>query len=1009
MAGACSAGGDALGQPISVITGRRRSYAKTRPCHYRGGRFSRCLRTIPASGSGPDRMDTRISKGYPHDLKVLLCNARSMIHKTTAIHDLIMDGGLDLACVTETWLDEADGPVLAAACPPGFSYAQQPRSCGRGGGVAVIFRKSLVCTRRPIGKTQFSECMFWKLGNRGSTGFLLVYRPPRCTKDSLPELLQVVADVLLETPSLVVLGDFNIHADTTLQGAARDFVESMASMGLSLNKSGPTHSHGHALDLVFTSMDVGDLTLSKSETKEVPWSDHFLVQLDFSATHPLCREVGPIQMVRPRHLMDPNGFQRVVGDALSHVDGLSADPLVARWNVELTRAIDCLAPKRPLRLHGARTAPWFSTELRAMKQSLRRLERRWRITHSESDRTQVKAQRRAYQVAIATVKKNFFTASIASAENSSRRLFQVVHNLAEPPATSGPSTGHMFSCNDFAKFFADKIAQIREEVDSTVGEGPGRESARVLSSQVEWDQFQSVTSEDVDRLLGRVKPTTCLLDPCPSWLIKASREGLGDGLRGVVNASLREGAFPDPLKEAVIKPLLKKPSLDAATMANYRPVSNLPFLGKVIERAVAEQLQARLEEADHLDPFQSGFRPHHGTETALVALVDDLRRARDKGESCFLVLLDLSAAFDTIDHNILLDRLQGLGAGGTVIQWFRSFLLGRVQKVVVGDECSDPWALTCGVPQGSVLSPMLFNIYMKPLGEIIRGFGLGVHQYADDTQLYLSFKSEPVKAVKVLCECLEAVGGWMAANRLRLNPDKTEVLFLGDRTRAGVEDSLVLNGVTVPLKDQVRSLGVILDSQLSMEAQVKSVSRAAVYQLHLARRLRPYLPADCLTRVVHALVISRLDYCNALYVGLPLKVTRKLQLIQNAAARLVTGGGRRDHITPVLKDLHWLPVRFRAQFKVLVLTFKALNGLGPVYLKERLHPHHSARTLRSSAEGLLAVPSLREAKLQGTRQRAFSVVAPTLWNALPADVKAINNYLTFRRHLKAALFREVFN
>uniref|UniRef100_A0A670II88 Reverse transcriptase domain-containing protein n=1 Tax=Podarcis muralis TaxID=64176 RepID=A0A670II88_PODMU len=815
--------------------------------------------------------------------------------------------------------------------------------------------------------------------------------------------------MLLETPSLVVLGDFNIHADTTLQGAARDFVESMASMGLSLNKFGPTHSHGHALDLVFTSMDVGDLTLTKSETKEVPWSDHFLVQLDFSATLPLCREVGPIRMVRPRHLMDPIGFQRVVGDALSQVDGLPADSLVARWNAELTRAIDCLAPKRPLRLHGARTAPWFSPELRVMKQSLRRLERRWRKTHSESDRTRVRAQRRAYQVAMATAKRAFFAASIASAENSSRRLFQVVRNLSEPPVPPGPGRDPKISCNAFAKFFADKIAQIQKEVDSTVGAGPGRESARVLSGPVTWDQFQSVTSEDVDRLLGKVKPTTCLLDPCPSWLIKVSREGLGDGLCGVVNASLCEGAFPDPLKEAVIKPLLKKTSLDPANLANYRPVSNLPFLGKVIERVVAEQLQARLEETDHLDPFQSGFRSHHGTETALVALVDDLRRARDKGESCFLVLLDLSAAFDTIDHNILLDRLEGLGAGGTVIQWFRSFLLGRVQKVVVGDECSDPWALTCGVPQGSVLSPMLFNIYMKPLGEIIRGFGLGVHQYADDTQLYLSFKSEPVKAVKVLCECLEAVGGWMAANRLRLNPDKTEVLFLGDRERVGVGDSLVLNGVTVPLKDQVRSLGVILDSQLSMEAQVNSVSRAAVYQLHLVRRLRPYLPANCLARVVHALVISRLDYCNALYVGLPLKVTRKLQLIQNAAARLVTGSGRRDHITPVLRDLHWLPVRFRARFKVLVLTFKALNGLGPVYLKERLHLHHSARTLRSSAEGLLAVPSLREVRLQGTRQRAFSVVAPALWNALPLDVKEINNYLIFRRHLKAALFREVFN
>ncbi|XP_060135246.1 uncharacterized protein LOC132592706 [Zootoca vivipara] len=255
----------------------------------------------------------------------------------------------------------------------------------------------------------------------------------------------------------------------------------------------------------------------------------------------------------------------------------------------------------------------------------------------------------------------------------------------------------------------------------------------------------------------------------------------------------------------------------------------------------------------------------------------------------------------------------------------------------------------------------------------------------------------------------DAVGGWMAANRLRLNPDKTEVLFVGDRRWAGVEDSLVLNGVTVPLKDQVCSLGVILDSQLSMEAQVNSVSRAAVFQLHLVRRLRPYLPADCLTRVVHALVISRLDYCNALYVGLPLKVTRKLQLIQNAPARLVTGSSRRDHITPVLKDLHWLPVRFRAQFKVLVLTFKAINSLGPVYLKEHLHPHHSARTLRSSAEGLLAVPSLREAKLQGTRQRAFLVVAPALWNTLPSEVLVVDLLTTMGDQILEPFLASLFN
>ncbi|XP_061484291.1 cilia- and flagella-associated protein 95 isoform X2 [Rhineura floridana] len=413
------------------------------------------------------------------------------------------------------------------------------------------------------------------------------------------------------------------------------------------------------------------------------------------------------------------------------------------------------------------------------------------------------------------------------------------------------------------------------------------------------------------------------------------------------------------------------------------------------------------DEADYLDPFQSGFRTGHGTETALVALVDDLRRALDRGEHAFLVLLDLSAAFDTVDHGILLDRLEGMGIGGIVLWWFRSYLSDRHQRVALGDEVSDPWPLSCGVPQGSILSPMLFNIYVKPLGAIIRRFGLQCHQYADDTQLYLSFKSSPELAVDTISKCLESVSEWMGGNRLKLNPDKTEVLLVGDKRRLGDID-LVFNGVRLPLKDQVRSLGVILDSQLSMEAQILAASRAAWYQLHLIQRLRPYLPVHLLPRVVHALVSSRLDYCNALYVGLPLKTVWKLQLVQNAAARLIRNSRRRDHITPVLEDLHWLPVVYRAQFKVLVLTFKALYGFGPVYLKERLQHHQICRPTRSASQDLLSVPPVKTARLVRTRERAFSIVAPTLWNSLPYDLRRAPSLPSFRQALKTWLFRRAY-
>ncbi|KAF7241559.1 RNA-directed DNA polymerase from mobile element jockey [Varanus komodoensis] len=584
----------------------------------------------------------------------------------------------------------------------------------------------------------------------------------------------------------------------------------------------------------------------------------------------------------------------------------------------------------------------------------RRLERRWRKSRDESDRTHY----RAYAVAVRAAKKRHFSASIASSQCRPAELFRVVQGLVHPGPKEELIPPSKARCDDFAEHFREKIAQIRHELDSTIDSEVLRETPTLPSGPELLDEFQLLRPDDVDKVLGRVRPTTCLLDPCPSWLIKDSKHGIGTWILEVVNASLREGRVPAPLKEAVVRPVLKKASLDPGMAANYRPVANIPFLGKVLERVVAGQLQALLDETDYLDPFQSGFRPGYGTESALVALYDDLCREKDRGSASLLVLLDLSAAFDTIDHGILLDRLAGLGVGGTALRWFRSYLNDRFQKVVLGDYGSAPWQLCHGVPQGSILSPLLFNIYMKPLGEVIRRCGLRTHQYADDTQLYLSFSTNPGEAVAVLNRCLAEVMGWMRANKLKLNPDKTEVLLVGGSGFGEGDLNLVLNGVALPPRDKVRSLGVLLDPELSLEAQVTTAARSAFLQLRLIHQLRPYLEYDCLATVTHALVTSRLDFCNALYVGLPLKTVRILQLVQNRAARLLTGTGRYVHMTPVLRQLHWLPIEVRAQFKVLVMTYKALNGLGPGYLKERLHPYLPSRPLRSAGEALLREPSL---------------------------------------------------
>ncbi|KAF7250584.1 CDC42 small effector protein 2-A [Varanus komodoensis] len=392
-----------------------------------------------------------------------------------------------------------------------------------------------------------------------------------------------------------------------------------------------------------------------------------------------------------------------------------------------------------------------------------------------------------------------------SGMNSCRpaELFRVVQGLVQPGPKKDPVPPSITRCDDFARHFKEKVAQIHHKLDSTsdsdsLGEVPMLPSAHTLL-----DEFQLLRPDDVDKVLGQVRTTTCLLDLCPSWLLSKAKHGIGSWIWEVIITSLKDGRVPAPLKEAVVRLVLKEASLDPEMAVHYRPVANILFFGKVLERVVAGQLQAlldetdyldpfqsgfrpgliqeSLDETDYLDPFQSGFRPGYGTESALVTLYDDLCRERDRGSASLLVLLDLSAAFDTIDHGILLDRLRGLGVGGTACQWFRSCLDGRFQKVVLGDYGSAPWQLCHGVLQRSILFPLLFNIYMKPLGEVIRRCGLRNHQYADDTQLYLSFSTNP-----------------------------------GDL-------DLVLNGVALPLKDRVLSLGVLLDPKLTLEAQVSAV------------------------------------------------------------------------------------------------------------------------------------------------------------------------------------------
>lgn len=384
----------------------------------------------------------------------------------------------------------------------------------------------------------------------------------------------------------------------------------------------------------------------------------------------------------------------------------------------------------------------------------------------------------------------------------------------------------------------------------------------------------------------------------------------------IVNRSLTSGIFPEMLKRAAVKPLLKNRNQDASILNNYRPVSNLPFLAKIIEKVVLNQLSDFLGRVGILDKFQSGFRPHHSTETTLVKVLNDKRLNTDSVCVSMLVLLDLSAAFDTVDYGILMHRLESwVGLLETVLKWFRSYLEHRRYLVKIGTYESEELAMTSGVPQGSILGLLLFNVYMLPLSQIIKQFNIDYHSYADDTPLYVSLVPGDLSPVESLCKCLEQITNWMSNDFLHLNQDKTEIILFGNKEkRTTIAEYLETRALKTT--NQVCNLGVVIDSDLTFNSHIKSVTKTAFYRLKNINGIKTFIDKKDQEMLIHAFISSRLDYYNGLLTG-PKKSMKQLQLYKNAAARVLTGTKRRKHITPVLKTLHWLPVSHRIDYKAL--------------------------------------------------------------------------------------------
>ena len=937
-------------------------------------------------------------------------NVNSLIPKIDEIRLLVENKKIDILVVNETKINDKVEDQLIAI--DDFSLKRCDRN-RNGGGVALYVKNTVNFKPREDFPNKSLELVCIEVEPKNSLPFIILgwYRPPNSPVSCFECLEENLRYFDGENKEMILLGDTNCDfSDFSTTDANLSYISHLRELYDLFGMSQVIKEHTRVTVETSTLIDhiatTNQSNIADSGVFKTCLSDHYLIYCVRKLHGGVKREHKYITSRQLKNF-DKTAF---LSD-LSEVDweGLVSqardiDEAVNGW----TRMFSLILEKHAPTLHrrvSDKFTPWLNSSYFKLVKTRDKLKIKAVRSNSKLLMQSYRQIRNKANNLNRQLKREYFSEKITQFQGDLKKTWKTINQIINKKS----STTFVASLKVDGENISDsaKIASSMNEFFCTIGDRLSKKIPDkpnpLLSNEYSIDRpsssfaFSAIMTDKLIASLNKMKTSHGSgNDGIASFFLKIALPIIKGSLCDLFNLSLFSGKFPDCWKIARVAPIFKSGQRD--DRSNYRPISVLPLISRLFEKLLYDQFYDYLNTNKLIYRHQSGFRSLHSVVTCLMKNTNDWYLNIDKGEYTGLIFIDLKKAFDTVDHNILLQKLAKYSVNGLEHDWFASYLNNRKQFCKVNGVSSSISDINCGVPQGSCLGPLLFLIYINDLPFSLEK--AHVSMYADDTTISHSSMSLADLQHDLNWD-ISNLQDWLHGNNLSLNVVKTQSLIVGSgpnirkiQSQPDAQPAFVINNDNIEIVSSFKYLGVQVDNQLKWDDHIDMVKKKALQALGLVKYSKKYLSSEVLAKMYRGLVEPHLSYCCSVWGNCSKRKIDSLQKVQNRAARIVMNSGYDASAAPLIQSLGWPTISSLIHKETATMVYKSLNELAPEYMRNLFTrcSGSNGRVLRSTDTDL-KLPLL----ITSAGQKSFSYRGARLWNSLSREAKVATSLNAFKR------------